>query len=159
MSQENKKISNWLIFDDGRKKPQSQTSKLPPLLKKKLNYSKLEEDEESEKRARKKHRLCEDPELTQSPVSGTYIIKEWDNIKRKNGGGGEKVTTSFSKSEVALNSIAASFVEITPQARARLEKIPNRIGPFACKLCKVVYKDAFELAMHNCPRVVNIEYK
>lgn len=47
----------------------------------------------------------------------------------------------------------------TAQARAKLQKIVNNIGPYECKLCKHVYEDAFELAMHNCPRVVHLEYK
>lgn len=96
----------------------------------------------------------EENELTKSPISGAYIIKEWNYGSSK-----KDSKTSFSKSEVDLNSIAASFVEITPQSRAKLQKIPNKIGPYECKLCKIVYKDAFELAMHNCPRVVHIEYK
>jgi hypothetical protein len=86
-------------------------------------------------------------ELTKSPVSGTYIIKKWSK------------KMAFSKNEIELNKVAAKFVDKTPQARAKLSKIVNRIGPFECKLCKVIYEDAFELAMHNCPRVVHIEYK
>ena len=115
----------------------------------------------------------EETELTKSPISGTYIIKDWhktSNLANMHPPGQSRKHTSstsqnrgvkvgFSKNEVELNSIAASFVEITPQSRAKLQKIPNKIGPYECKLCKFVYKDAFELAMHNCPRVVNIEYK
>lgn len=97
-----------------------------------------------DERKRVRKRPQEDHELTQSPVSGTYIIKEWTEAKR---------------SRQTDNSLAASFIEITPQARARLARIPNRIGPFECKLCKVVYNDAFELALHDCPRVVHMEYK
>jgi hypothetical protein len=92
----------------------------------------------------------DETELTKSPISGTYIIKDWTKANSM---------SFFSRNEVELNSIAASFVEITPQSRAKLAKIPNKIGPYECRLCKVVYEDAFELAMHNCPRVVHIEYK
>lgn len=149
-----KKISNWLLVDQEAKPTTSSNS-----------HDELNKRLEKERRfgvvVAKKRRLklssggpgsgdVEENELIRSPISGTYIIKDWKNNGTKTG---------FSKNEVTLNSIAASFVEITPQARAKLEKIPNRIGPFECKLCKVVYKDAFELAMHNCPRVVHIEYK
>lgn len=115
----------------------------------------------SKKLAKIKSLEVEEKELTRSPISGTYILKDWNNdlkcVKEKMKQFSNEAI--FSKSEVALNSIAASFVEITPQAKARLEKIPNKIGPYECKLCKVVYVDAFELAMHNCPRVVHMEYK
>lgn len=92
-------------------------------------------------------------ELTMSPISGTYIIKKWKKKQSKSN------AQKFTQDEVELNSIAASFVKITAETRAKLEAIPNHIGPYECKLCATVFKDAFELAMHNCPRVVNIEYK
>ena len=92
-------------------------------------------------------------ELTKSPIAGTYIIKEWKKNRVKSA------ARQFTRDEVELNNIAASFVEITPETRAKLESIPNNIGPYECKLCKTTFRDAFELAMHNCPRVVNIEYK
>jgi hypothetical protein len=65
----------------------------------------------------------------------------------------------FSKQEAELNIKAASFVKITPQAKDKLEKIPNRIGPYECKLCKVIYSSAFDLASHNCPYIFHCEYK
>ena len=65
----------------------------------------------------------------------------------------------FTKQEVELNNKAAKFVKITPQTRAKLERIPNKIGPYECKLCRVVYASAFELAMHNCPQIFHLEYK
>lgn len=65
----------------------------------------------------------------------------------------------FTKQEVELNNNASTFVKITPQTRAKLERIPNKIGPYECKLCKVVYSSAFTLAMHNCPRIFHLEYK
>jgi len=58
-----------------------------------------------------------------------------------------------------LEKLAGNFVKITPETRAKLQSIPNLIGPYECKLCQVIYADAFELAKHNCPRVVHIEYK
>lgn len=86
-------------------------------------------------------------ELTKSPISGTYIIKDWHK------------KTAFSQADVELEKLAASFAEITPETRAKIRSIPNLIGPYECKLCRAVYADAFELAMHNCPRVVHIGYK
>ncbi|CAF0821347.1 unnamed protein product [Brachionus calyciflorus] len=87
-----------------------------------------------------------DDELIQSPVTGSYILKSW----KKN---------NHVKPQIDWNKLAVNFVQITPQSKAKLAKIPNNIGPYECKLCKFVYNDAFELAMHNCPRVVHINYK
>lgn len=87
-----------------------------------------------------------DKELTKSPVTGSYIIRDWKK-------------SAHTKPVVDWNKIAADFVEITPQSRAKLAKISNKIGPYECKLCKFEFSDAFELALHNCPRIVDIEYK
>ena len=121
MSKSNQ-VTNWLVLNES-KKTRSHTA------------------------SKKQKKKIENDELTKSPVSGTYIIKNW-NFK-----------TSFTRNEVELNQVAGKFVDKTPQARAKLMKIINKIGPYECKLCKVVYEDALELAMHNCPRVVHIEYK
>ncbi len=88
-------------------------------------------------------------ELIRSPISGTYILPYLRSSKK----------TTFSTSEVGLNSLAATFVNDTPQVREQLSRIPNLIGAFECKLCRVVFKDAIELAIHNCPRVVHLEYR
>lgn len=186
----NKKISNWLLFEEKPhptpQLPPSKTISVPlgrgldpssfyhfhhrpisngggNIVHRKL--AKFDENKvtsSSSKLLKSTLRHVEEKELTRSPISGTYIIKEWNGNKTASAQHKDrvgKVIGGFSKNEVALNSIAASFVDITPQARARLEKIPNRIGPYECKLCKVIYKDAFELAMHNCPRVIHMEYK
>ena len=146
MANNAKKVTNWLLLNetsvkthvgnDARVKPRNR----PPIRENKHS----------------RRDTAKETELTKSPVSGTYIIKEWSekSLSKKNPS-----VSGFSKSEIELNSIAASFVEITPQARAKLQRIHNKIGPYECKLCKVVYGDAFELAMHNCPRVVHIEYR
>lgn len=170
---EHRKIANWLLFDLKNEKRKQHDEQHFRHLKIKngrngsFNSSNLSKAgamtiKTMRKNNKRLRRLIEEDEseLTRSPVSGTYIIKDWSSVNKKSSATTTTTKTmSFSKSEVALNSIAASFVEITPQSRARLERIPNRIGPFECKLCKVVYKDAFELAMHNCPRVVHIEYR
>ena len=128
MSTKQNQISNWLILDEDHHRTTSS------MVKSKKIKSKLKESNE----------------LTESPISGTFIIKDWKTSKTQ---------FQFTKAEEELNKIAGNFVKITPQARAKLDKIPNNIGPYECKLCKIVYVDAFELALHNCPRVVHIEYK
>jgi len=88
-------------------------------------------------------------ELTRSPISGTYILPYFSRKK----------TNTFSKSEAELSSLAAAFVNDTPQLREQLARIPNLVGAFECKLCRTVYRDAIELAIHNCPRMVSLEYR
>jgi hypothetical protein len=128
---------------------------LNQLKKNDMNYLYKFDKSSIKSKLRRKIRDVEEKELIKSPISGTFIIKDW----AVEGSLGKQRNMAFSKEEIALNSVAASFVKITPQAKAKLERIPNKIGPYQCKLCKIVYKDAFELAMHNCPRVVHIEYK
>lgn len=148
LSTNSKKVTNWLLFD----KKNDQDSSVLKSHKKRRKFSRKHLNEAYTSTSPQEN-LEDDTELTNSPISGTYIIKDWTAKANKS------TKAFFSKNEVELNSIAASFVEITPQSRAKLSKIPNRIGPYECRLCKVIYEDAFELAMHNCPRVVHIEYK
>ena len=169
------KILNWLLLNDNESASKKISNSISNDKKtfrqekknKFIRTDKLLKNERLSKKTLKqkfKSFEVEENELIKSPISGTYIIKDWNidkklqkdkNLKQKSS----NELCKFTKSEIALNSIAASFVEITPQSRARLAKIPNKIGPFECKLCKIVYNDAFELAMHNCPRVVHIEYR
>ncbi|OAF71365.1 hypothetical protein A3Q56_00857 [Intoshia linei] len=50
-------------------------------------------------------------------------------------------------------------IDVSVEARKKLEKIKNTIGDFICKLCTVKYEDAFKLAKHRCPRIAYMEYK
>jgi len=148
MSFNSKKVTNWLIFNNDHSKNATNVTDFVGVEHSRVRLKKRQQTAKKSSKERVKH--AEDTELTKSPISGTYIIKDWTK--------GAKASF-FTRSEIELNSMAASFVEKTPQARAKLSRIANKIGPYECKLCKVVYEDAFELAMHNCPRVVHLEYK
>ena len=144
MSSNCKKVTNWLLLgNESDNEERTYTSSVRKRQKSSRKHSNEIQQQEGDD--------DDETELTKSPISGTYIIKDWTKAANS--------MSFFSRNEVELNSIAASLVEITPQSRAKLAKIPNKIGPYECRLCKVVYENAFELAMHNCPRVVHIEYK
>ncbi len=84
-----------------------------------------------------------------SPVSGT-IIRDWDDDKDHD-----------STKKVVCGDIDSNLnvVEATPEARAEIERIENKIGDYVCQLCKDFFDDAFQLASHRCPRIVHIEYR
>ncbi len=42
-----------------------------------------------------------------------------------------------------------NMVEVTEEAKEELAKIDNKIGEYACRLCKEIYSDAFGLAQHR----------
>jgi len=86
-----------------------------------------------------------------SPVSGTVILREAPPSGGADGCEGVRVSGDIDSS--------INCVEVTPEARAELEKIDNRIGDYICRLCNQRYEDAFRLAQHRCSRIIHVEYR
>lgn len=81
-----------------------------------------------------------------SPVSGTIIRKLSDEVEG---------------TRIVCGDIDSKFncVEVTPEAKAEIAKIENRIGDYVCRLCRELFDDAFQLAQHRCSMIINIEYR
>ena len=86
-----------------------------------------------------------------SPVSGTVILRE-----APPAGGGENCEGVRVSGDI---DSSVNCVDVTPEARAELEKIDNRIGDYICRLCNQMYEDAFKLAQHRCSRIIHVEYR
>lgn len=84
-------------------------------------------------------------EDTSSPVSGTIIrpLEEINDQEYSNGDIDPKY----------------NIVEVTEEAKAELAAIKNVIGDYTCKLCRITFDDAFELARHRCACIVLLEYR
>ena len=86
-----------------------------------------------------------------SPVSGTVILRD-----APPGGAGDNCDGVRVSGDI---DSSVNCVEATPEARAELEKIDNRIGDYICRLCSQRYEDAFRLAQHRCSRIIHVEYR
>ena len=115
--------------------------------KKRLAEGRPEEEQKakSPKKSKAARRIAFN-EDNSSPVSGTIIR---DAVE---GDDGARIVVG--DIEPSLN-----LVEVTPEARAELAKIENKLGEYVCRLCREVYGDAFQLAQHKCSRIVHVEYR
>ena len=102
---------------------------------------------ESKDKKTKAARKLKFDEETSSPVSGTIIIslEEAQNgeIQRESG----DIDPQY------------NIVEVSDEVRQELAAIPNVIGGYGCKLCKIEFEDAFGLAQHRCQCIVLLEYR
>lgn len=85
-------------------------------------------------------------EFRSSPVSGTIIrtLEEIDENDLQESG---DIDPQY------------NIVEVTDEAKAELAEIPNVIGAYLCKLCRIEFEDAFGLARHRCNCIVLLEYR
>ncbi|XP_055547168.1 protein krueppel [Wyeomyia smithii] len=101
----------------------------------------------SKERRTKAARKLKFDEETTSPVSGTIIISL------------EEVINSDIPRESGDIDPQFNLVEISDEVRAELATIPNVIGAYNCKLCRLEFEDAFGLAQHRCACIVLLEYR
>uniref|UniRef100_A0A336KG01 CSON009512 protein n=1 Tax=Culicoides sonorensis TaxID=179676 RepID=A0A336KG01_CULSO len=85
-------------------------------------------------------------EWQSSPVSGT-IIRPLEEITGNTDHQSGDIDPEY------------NIVEATDEARAEIATIPNVIGDYKCKLCRIDFEDVFELARHRCSCIVLLEYR
>ncbi|XP_052769188.1 insulinoma-associated protein 2-like [Mya arenaria] len=99
--------------------------------------------------------------VTKKPKAARKINFDEDNSSPVSGTIIRKLTDEVDGARIVCGDIDSKFncVEVTPEAKAELAKIENRIGEYVCRLCKDRFEDAFQLAQHRCSMIINIEYR
>lgn len=105
------------------------------------------EKRDKDKKQHKAIRKLKFDEDKSSPVSGTIIrtLEEINNDEFEHQSG--DIDPEY------------NIVEITDEVKAELATIPNIIGAYICKLCRIEFDDAFGLARHRCSCIVLLEYR
>ncbi|XP_055335503.1 uncharacterized protein LOC129586345 [Paramacrobiotus metropolitanus] len=115
-----------------------------------LTASNTSANKTKQRKTKNGRRLVTD-EVTTSPVSGTLIKMADSEVSNM-----PKDVIIVRRGDLDKTT---NVVEVTEEAKRELAKIENYIGEYTCKLCKLQYDDAFQLAGHNCSRIVHIEYQ
>lgn len=68
-------------------------------------------------------------------------------------------TKEKTKSKSLYGNKFLTTFKITSDCHNNLSRIPNKIGPFECKLCGTLYSGAVQLANHRCPQILRIEHR
>lgn len=123
--------------------PKKSAIKISPINQK---SSKIPAPAPPKERKSKAIRKLKFDEFRSSPVSGT-IIRTLDEIDENDIQESGDIDPQY------------NIVEVTDEAKAELAEIPNVIGAYLCKLCRIEFDDAFGLARHRCNCIVLLEYR
>lgn len=138
----NKKTKNFMICTKENEKTPEKTTITTT---KQIHTNKILPITKLSKRAKVSRKLKFE-ENSLSPVSGT-IIRPLEELKLI----GNVITSG--DIDPKYNN-----VEETVEAREEISTIFNIIGDYKCKLCQIVFDDAFDLARHRCSCIVLLEY-